>query len=472
MKRERTVREKILSYADSRAMLPEGTSVLVGFSGGADSVCLLSVLWDASEARKLRVGAVHLNHRLRGDAADRDERFCREFCEKRGIPFYAVSRDIAAFAEERKLGTEEAAREIRYAVFTEIADRYGYERIATAHNADDQLETLLFRLARGTGIAGLAGIPPVRGRFLRPMLRVGKEEILGYLAENGLTHVTDETNADPAYTRNYIRAELVPRMKKVNPGVLRAAADLSECAAEDEAYLSFLASEHSLSEGAEALSSLPDPILRRVIRREAEEKGMSLSFLETGEALRVVRSADARASAPMPGRNEFRKDRDTLSFGSRAPLKWAGTVPADAGLPALISAGEKEAAVFYAPKPLSPEALAIIKDLKNIYNLSMQADLSSAKIGGTITLRTRLSGDLYRFGGMTRQVKKLFSDRKFTALLRDSLPVITDENGILWIPGFPPREEGRDAVLLYFCADPAFFPAPASREAEKEKDRI
>ena len=465
MKKERTVREAILSFADRHAMLPAGTSVLVGFSGGADSVCLLSVLREIAEERNLRVGAVHLNHRLRGDAADRDERFCRAFCESRGIPFYAVSRDVAAYAEERKLGTEEAAREVRYAVFNEIADRYGYEKIATAHNADDQLETLLFRLARGTGIAGLRGIPPVRGRFLRPMLRVGKEEILRYLTENGLTHVTDETNADPAYTRNYIRSELVPRMKKVNAGALRAAADLSECAAEDEAFLASLAAEHSLSEGAEKLASLPDPVLRRVIRREAEEKGMSLSFSDTAEAMRVVRSTEARTSAPMPGRNEFRKDRGTLSFGGASPLKWEGTLGTAEGTPAVLYSLNREAAVFYAPEPLSPEALSIIKDLKNIYKLSMQAHSDSAKIGGTITLGSRLPGGIYRFGGMTRSVKKLFSDRKFTALLRDSLPVFTDADGILWIPGFPPREEGDSAVLMYFCTDPAFFPV---REQKKK----
>ena len=472
MKKERTVREKILAFAESRAMLPKGTSVLVGFSGGADSVCLLSVLWEAAEERKLRIGAVHLNHRLRGEAADRDESFCRTFCESRGIPFYTVSRDVAAYAAEKKLGVEEAAREVRYAVFNEIADRFGYEKVATAHNADDQLETLLFRLARGTGIAGLAGIPPVRGRFLRPMLRVGKEEVLRFLAENGLEHITDETNADPSYARNYIRAELVPRMKKVNAGALRAAADLSECAAGDEAYLSSLAREHSLAEGSAKLAPLPDPILRRVIRREAEENGMTLSFSDTEEAMKVVRSGSARASAPMPGRKEFRKDRDSLFFGSAEPLTWNGSLPADGTVPSVLFSGRREAAVLYAKTPLSPEALTIIKDLKNIYKLSMQAALSSDKIEGMIALRSRLPGDLYRFGGMTRQVKKLLAGRKFTGVLRDSLPVFTDENGILWIPGFPPREEGSGAVLLYFCADPAFFPDRKDPEKGNGSDRI
>ena len=471
MKKDRPVKEAILSFADRYQMLPPGTSVLVGFSGGADSVCLLSILWDAAAERNLRVGAVHLNHRLRGETADRDECFCRSFCNDRGIPFFSASRSVAQYAAEHKMGTEEAAREVRYSFFEEIADQNGYERIATAHNADDQLETLLFRLARGTGLSGLRGIPPIRGRFLRPMLRVGKEEILRYLRENGLPHVTDETNADPSYSRNYIRSEIVPRMKKVNPGALRAAADLSECAAEDDSYLSSLAGAYSLSDGAAKLSSLPDPVLRRVLRREAEKLGMTLSFPETTAAVKVVRSKEARAASPMPGRTDFRKDRDTLFFGNGKSDPQSSLILTDEGAYFLLRTEDREDAVFFAKTPFPPEADAIIKDLKNIYKLSMQANLNSDKIEKTITLRSRLPGDRYRFGGMTREVKKLFSDRKLTEAQRDSLPIFADTDGVLWIPGFPPREEGNGAVLLYFCNDPSLFSFRCKKN-EENRNRI
>ncbi len=462
MKRSRPVREAVFALADRFSMLPRGSRVLVGFSGGADSVCLLTLLKEAEEERGIRVFALHVNHLLRGEAADRDERFCEAFCAERGIPFTPVRRDAAAYAAARKLGTEEAAREIRYAAFRETAERLGCTAVATAHHANDNLETILFRLARGTGTAGIRGIPPVRGNIVRPLLGVTKAEILAYCGERSLPFVTDETNADTTYTRNYIRAELVPRMERINPSAAEAAFSFSLSAGEDERYLSSLSAAHSLSEGAAALSALPDPILRRVLTDAALKEGAALSFEDGDRMIALTRSAKAKGSVPIRGRREFRKDRDTLFFspeksGDPVP-NWSGTLT-----PGLTRSEDGRAAIYLAPLPLNEEDRNNINALKNIYKFALQADLNFDKIGSVLSVRTRLPGDLYRYGGMTREVKKLFQAKKLTDAVRSSLPVLTDENGIVWIPGFPPRDEGNRMRVTYFCDHAAVFPGTGDK---------
>ena len=202
-------------------MLEDGEPVLVALSGGADSVALLRAL----QALAYPVRAFHLNHCLRGAESDRDEAFCRALCAGLGVPLTVERIDVAA-ARAAGEGIEAAARRIRYARLTAAAQG---AKIATAHTADDNLETMLFHLVRGTGPKGLAGIPPVRGQVIRPLLGVTRAAVEAYLHALGQDYVTDSTNADDAYTRNRIRHEVVPVLRQINPAVSGAAARLARC---------------------------------------------------------------------------------------------------------------------------------------------------------------------------------------------------------------------------------------------------
>ena len=240
------------AFADRYGMLPPGSTVICALSGGADSVCLLHWLLSLAAERQLRVCAAHFDHRLRGAESERDAAFAARFCESRGVALFSGSGDAAAWAAERGLGTEEAARELRYAFFEKTAAELPGSRVATAHNADDNAETLLMRLGRGSGLRGLGGIPPVRGIYIRPLLQTERSTILRYLRENELEWVEDSTNREDAYTRNRLRHRVLPLLREEYPGFVRSVSACADRLREDEAYLS-----------AQAAALLPPPRLRR-----------------------------------------------------------------------------------------------------------------------------------------------------------------------------------------------------------------
>lgn len=210
------------------SLIPPGSRVLCAVSGGADSVCLLHLL---SRREDVFLVAAHFNHQLRGAEADRDEQFVRDLCTRWGIPLTVGRGEVRTFAQREGLSLEEAARTLRYAFLSQAAETEGCGLIATGHNADDNAETMLLNLIRGTGVAGLAGIPPVRGKLVRPLLSVTREEITAYLEACGLPHAEDSTNPDPAYSRNRIRAQVMPVLRALNPQAVphmgRAARELT-----------------------------------------------------------------------------------------------------------------------------------------------------------------------------------------------------------------------------------------------------
>ena len=307
-------------------LLPAGSRVLCAVSGGADSMCLLHLLWSRREELGIRVLAAHYEHGLRGEESLRDAAFVSDWCREREIPCTVEHGDVRAFAAEQGLGIEEAARQLRYDFLERCADELDCDWIATAHNADDNAETLLLNLCRGAGTAGLGGIPPRRGRLVRPLLDCTRQEIEEYLASRGIPHVEDSSNRSDTWSRNRIRLHVMPHLRQINPAFTQAAGRTAALLRQDEDCLSALAEDflarQEIAAGieTEALLSLHPAIASRVLRmlcprslsREQTEaalafcRGTELGFLDL-PGLRLCREkgrlyTDAAEECAMPER--------------------------------------------------------------------------------------------------------------------------------------------------------------------------
>ncbi len=210
--------------AFATGLLTPRDAVLVGLSGGADSVCLLHFLHYLSKEKHFRLAAVHINHGLRGRAARTDQQFCKQFCKERDIEFFSLKVEVKKLARQQDLSPEHAARKARYDAFKKIARKWGATKLALGHHLDDQAETFLLNLLRGTKLKGLGGIPVRRPlcketEIIRPLMCISRAETEAYLANNGLTHVTDESNRDEAFRRNWIRNTLLPLLETKQPQI-------------------------------------------------------------------------------------------------------------------------------------------------------------------------------------------------------------------------------------------------------------
>ncbi|MBO5788600.1 MAG: tRNA lysidine(34) synthetase TilS, partial [Clostridia bacterium] len=252
--------------------LPKGTGLLLGLSGGADSVMLLVVLSRLAEKYHFLLEAVHVNHMIRGNEATRDEDFCRSLCLKLKVRLHIITENVPKLALQKGTGLEETARDVRYQAFRRILDENErLEYVVTAHNAGDNIETVLFHIARGCGLRGICGIPVKRGRVLRPLLSVSKADIVKALEEDGIRFMDDSTNADTRYTRNYIRRDILPAMRKINPGLDGAVFSMCEHLRDDLDFVEQTAkdwiSQHNVTTKANAsdLAALHVAVVRRII---------------------------------------------------------------------------------------------------------------------------------------------------------------------------------------------------------------
>jgi len=316
--------KKIMGFADEYDMLPRDGLIIVAVSGGVDSVCLLDVISEISPKRGFQIAAAHFNHKLRGDESDCDELFVTGECKNRDIKLITDSSDVRAYALDKGLGIVEAARECRYAFFERAADELGTVldcetvRVATAHNADDLAETLIINLVRGAGTLGMSGIPPVRGRIIRPMLHISRDEIMEYIDVKGLTFVEDSSNALENQARNRIRHKVMPVLKEINHGFPNMATRAAELTRRDEEYLQGLVDEYlkscdeyikSRTLSVKGINSLPLPIASRVVKR----MGNGLSFQHINDVIDLCTNKKPVASLSLPGMT-VKKEYDKLYF--------------------------------------------------------------------------------------------------------------------------------------------------------------
>ena len=402
------------------AFLPEGGILTCAVSGGADSVAMLHALHTLSGELGLDLRAAHFNHLLRGAESDEDEAFVRALCQDWGIPLTCARGDAAGQADSSSDSLEEAARRLRYRFFETLPGP-----VATAHTADDNLETLLINLLRGTSLAGLGGIPPMRGKFLRPMLAVTHQQALDYLASQGIPHREDRSNADPAFLRNRLRTQVTPMLVRENPQLLGNILTMTDRLREDEALLTRLARE--ALDGARAgngwscsaLRALPPPLLHRAAI-------LLLSALPDRTAKHVealcklICSDHPSAQLSLPGGHAARREYDLLLMeaSDAARIPWT----------ALDLAGETR---------IGACSIVCSRTLEPLPGALLLPDCPA------LFVRSRLPGDRIPCSGGSRLLKKLLIDRKVPALKRDAVPVLCTMDGpvaVLGVPGcFPPR---------------------------------
>lgn len=294
LSRDSGVRKRVLEAVELYGMLKPGDKVAVGLSGGSDSVTLVHCLKGLEAALGIQVYACHINHNLRGEDSDGDQAYTQRLCESLGVPLRIFSVEVAGSVSKHQ-SVEERARELRYEAFQRISAELG-AKVATAHNARDNAETVLMNMLRGTGLKGLCGIPPVRDYLIRPLIFCGKKEILDYCSENRLDYVTDMTNFSTEYTRNKVRIELLPKLEEINPSFVEAINRMTSNLGADSAFLENMAKEAlegaRISEGvysSDILSRLPEPIITRAVSVMLKEKGIEPSSLRIKGFVEIIR---------------------------------------------------------------------------------------------------------------------------------------------------------------------------------------
>ena len=424
--------EKAKRAIDEYAMLEKGSKVIVGLSGGADSVCLLHFLNSIKNEYDLTIVSAHINHGIRGDEADNDARFSREFSGSLNVSFKLLEVDCVKEAQENGETVEEAGRRIRYEFFESLADTENTV-IATAHNSNDNMETVIFNITRGASLSGAKGIPPKRGNIIRPLIFCTREEIEEYCKENSLAFVTDSTNLSDDYTRNRIRHLVIPELKNINVGAIDAFSRFSESVRSDAEYLDELAQD--------ALK-----------KAEIKENSYSVSALNSFHKAiksRVVFKAIEKFSGETPDSKKIQAVSNCMVESSKIQLYKNCYVETKNGVLKFFcdvnNKFEKQENIELTEKVFNCEfnGYSIKSELyenisQKVNDLLLDNLIDCDTIYGNLVLRTREEGDkiTLRKRNVTKTLKKLFIEENIPKEEREKIPVIADDNGIVWVFGF------------------------------------
>lgn len=418
-------------------MIPKDATVIVGLSGGADSVALAHFLYLRQQAMQFTLIAVHLNHGLRGAEAERDEIFVSGLCRSWNVPLHIRHVDVKKEAQLAGEGEEECGRRLRYLFFNELADsQYPGARIATAHTFSDNMETILFHIVRGTGLRGLCGIPPVRGNVIRPCIDCIRDEIEAYCKKENLSYVTDSTNFEHEYARNRLRLDIMPLLYQMNPSLAHSMRRMLSSVREDENYLQSLAQEAYASAYCQygyrvaALKELPEPVLNRIIQMAVLEKTGHAADFESVN--RVKELLKGRNNTQIAGGCYVRLRKGMLEFisGHKENTFFEQVVSENFNE---LPSGSLKITLY------QQDAKNNFKKInKNLLTNCIDCD----KIRGKMITRSRKDGDSYRIfaRNCTKTLKKLFNEAGIAPEQRDSVPVVCDDEGILWVYGFGAAE--------------------------------
>ena len=437
------MRQALCDYIRQGALLTPGDRVVCAVSGGADSMALLWGLWSLRQELGIRVEAAHFNHGLRGVEADGDEAFVRAFCREHGIPLTVDRGDARALARQSGQSIELAARSLRYAFLLRTA---GEDKLATAHTADDNLETVLIHLVRGTSLRGLGGIPVRRGRIVRPLLFATRSQIEAFLRQEHIDHREDSTNRQDFCLRNRLRHHVLPFLRRENPALARRTLELSAVLREEDAYLSQLAAQAleqaRCPEGGYdcvRLRSLPPVLQRRCLFALLQRAGVAeprQSHLRAVQAL--LQAERPSAGINLPGGVVLRRVYDRLELGAPDCAEFAPqtlSVPGETAIPEL---GLKFCCKF-------------VKNFSKTENSPTTFFLSCAMIQyAQLTVRPRRAGDRISLPGGGRSVKRLMIDRRIPAARRGCVPILAGPAGVIAVAGI-----GADPTYLAQAGEPA-----------------
>jgi len=396
---------KLLKFIREHRMVQPGDRIICATSGGADSMALLFALYLLADKLEISIAAAHFNHHLRGAESDRDEAFVKSFCEGYHIPFYSGSGEVVSGTK----GLEAAARDARYAFLKSLPGK-----IATAHTANDNAETVLMHIVRGTGLKGLGGITPVAPGLIRPMLNITRSEILTFLREYSIPYVDDSSNRTDLFLRNRLRHHVMPLLEQENPKLAENMSAMALRLREDEAALADL-NEKDITDIA-VLRQLSSAHRRRALRIFLERSGVKEPEAEHITLLEnIVYSDKPSAKADFPGGITVARNYDQLEVLStpvsveKLQLKCPGeTVICRLGLKVICKPAVSGSNM--------PNCFTVIPS-------------------GDVFLRQREAGDTIRLSGGTKSLKRLFIDRKIPAAQRSCIPVIADAEGVLGIYG-------------------------------------
>lgn len=446
------------NFIREQELIPAGSTVLCAVSGGADSVAMLHVLYRLRDRLNFNLAAAHYNHKLRGAESDRDQRFAEQFVQlccgehrrRDGtvlppVRLYTGSGDVAAQARLRGTGLEETARDMRYAFLRQTAREAGADLIATAHTASDNAETILFHLARGSGLRGLGGILPRREEIIRPLLTVTRREVEDYLFRHSLPHMEDSSNRSDDYTRNRIRHQVLPVLEEISPGFLARTADTAALLRADEACLTGLARELAdravpqdggLAVEAAVIASAPDPIASRALRLLLGRLwggDQNCSAAHLNALLRLCRGDSPSGEVHLPRGTSARRAYETLLFVPRlGPIPLAeGPMP----LPGVLDCG---------PWRISCQEEA--GQSQGPWDFRLDREAVPA-----LTVRARRTGDRLTLPGrLGKTVKKWMIEEKLPRFQREVLPVFDCGGRVAAVAGLGPdrafaAREGRSA---------------------------
>ncbi len=445
---ERSLLSKVKETISRYRMLYGGERVLVGLSGGPDSVCLLHLLTELRGPLKLTLSAMYVDHSLRPEDVKREMDFCRDLCKQWGVEFFTASVPTKDFARTNKLSIQEAARHLRYKVLQDRAGLWEADRLATGHTADDQAETVLLRLLRGAGMRGLSGIPPVRDNIIRPLIQVKRAEIEEYLAQKGIEFITDPSNLKMDYLRNRVRREIIPLLSRYNPNLVETLARTADIMREEDAFIESFVNKAMMrlisrktDERVELflspLENMEIVILRRVLRRIINETmGFGLSYEHIESIIDLIRQE----------RVERLKIQQS-STGSRLSLPRG--VRVIKGYSTLIITRERpkhlgEYQLQVPGETLLKEAGIVL--ISSIYDATEIKDLGDGKneavfdldtLSLPLTIRARRKGDYFYPLGLKgrKKLQDFFVDEKVPREERDTVPLLLSDDQIVWVVG-------------------------------------
>ena len=455
----RPLAARVLRAIERGRLIPRGGRVLAALSGGPDSVALSVLLADAAEAGGFALaGLLHVNHQLRGGAAEADEGFCRDLAAELDVPIRVERVDVAGLARAARLSIEHAGHRARYAVFERVAGEERADRVATGHTRDDLAETVLLRLIRGAGPGGLAGIRPRAGRIVRPLLEVTRRELREHLAARGLAYREDDSNRDLRVIRNRVRHRLLPLLEReFSPSIVAALAREAAIARADADWIDGVANQRAASvvtyeEGAvavdvAAIRAQPLAVARRIARTALERaSGRGRVGFDHVERLLDLAAGPASEADPAAAEADFP--------GSRAERRGARLVlrPAASGRPSPAAGDGFEYRLDVPGEVAVPEAgLAIAAEPAATTPSPLRARgslvaVAAAGLAPPLTVRSWRAGDVFRPLGLRgrKKLQDFFVDRKIARGARRTIPLVADRRrGIVWVVGHAPAEDFR-----------------------------